>query len=425
MRFSELEGEKVAIWGFGLEGKAVAAELDRRDIAYVVVPNDTVPAAMEELGAATVVVKSPGIPRTSSLYRHLDDGTRAITSLSDLWLSDNAHRTIGVTGTKGKSTTSALIHHLLVHLGQESVLLGNIGVSLMEDPGTGTAVVELSSYQAQSLTVSPRIAVVTSLFPEHLPWHGSVEAYYADKLHLLDFTPERVVWPGDDELLSELIAQHVSGSQLCPVTGDGPHVELDAIVWPGIGSIDGSELALAGAHNLRNAAVALQTVFATGLLDDPVTALTALDGLRTFEPLPHRFEPVASSDDREWIDDGLATTPESVVAALRALPTRQVAALVGGADRGLDYTVLLDFLAGRPDVMLLLTGPVGERVGAEAAIRGLPHKWFESMRDAMAWARTDHNRSDVVLLSPGAPSFDEFVDYKDRSAAFRAAALRR
>jgi UDP-N-acetylmuramoylalanine--D-glutamate ligase len=145
--------------------------------------------------------------------------------------------------------------------------------------------------------------------------------------------------------------------------------------------------------------------------------------LATFRPLEHRFELVPSNDERAWIDDSLATTPESVVAALKATPGRRVAVLVGGADRGLSYDVLLDYLCDVTGVSLVLTGPVGARLAAEAAECGLGPRVFASMAEAFAWARSPENRSEVVLLSPGATSFDEYDDYKARSAAFRRAAL--
>jgi UDP-N-acetylmuramoylalanine--D-glutamate ligase len=177
------------------------------------------------------------------------------------------------------------------------------------------------------------------------------------------------------------------------------------------------ELPLLGLHNARNIALAAR---ATELFGG--TAPQVIEALGSFAPLPHRMEKVPSTDGRTWIDDSLATVPEAVVATLRTLPQQRVSVIVGGADRGLDYQPLLDYLRTRTDITLVLIGPAGARIAAEWP---LPQAGtvFATFSEAMSWARSSANPADVVLLSPGAPSFDEFADYEAKSAAFRAAAM--
>ncbi len=450
MRFSDLTGRSVAVWGFGREGQAVVRECRALGLQPVVAepdleaPHDReappgAPAdpalrygaeARAALLGADVVVKSPGVPATSPLYRELLAAGVRLTSLTDLWLSEHHARTVAVTGTKGKSTTAALLDHLLRGLGVRSALLGNIGTPVLDEPAPAAevAVLEVSSYQAQSVTVSPRAVVVTSLFPEHLTWHGSAEQYMTDKLHLLDFAPELVVCPGDDDALVARVRTHL-GPDTALVLTDATTVHRTAdgdVAWPDGYVVPREELPLLGLHNAGNVALALRTLEALGRL--PADARDAARAaLATFAPLPHRMERVPSDDGRTWIDDSLATAPEATVATLRALPDEQVVAIVGGADRGLDYAPLLDQALGADRLLLVLIGPTGRRLAAEIAERGLDvaHRAFDSFAEAARWAHDEGPAASLVLLSPAAASYDEFSDYRARAAAFREAALGR
>ncbi|MEQ6899945.1 UDP-N-acetylmuramoyl-L-alanine--D-glutamate ligase [Nocardioides sp. YIM 152588] len=447
MRFEELTGATVVIWGAGREGRAALAELGRRGVGAVVavtgdgaVPDDLAPvavtgdAAVAALESADAVVKSPGVPHTEPQFLRLRELGVTVTSLTDLWLSANPDRVIGVTGTKGKSTTSSLIHHVLGGVGLSASLVGNGGTPVTAgDTGEAqVAVTEVSSYQAADLTASPRVAVVTSLYPEHLPWHGGYERYVADKLNLLAHGPEAVVVPSAGGELARLAASRLTAdTRLIAPFDMGIAFSDSGLSWDGIGSLGAAEIPVRGLHNLGNVALALTAVTAYADLDRD-GRIHALESLRTFAPLEHRLEHVPSDDDRTWVDDSLATAPEAVVAALRAYPGSRVTLLAGGADRGLAFAPLLSYLATRSPgtgaaaaraVDVIAVGPAGKRLLAEAGDALPGARLAPSFATALAWAREDGAaHSDVVLLSPGAPSFDEFASYEERSAAFRAAA---
>ena len=434
MRFSDLAGRKVVVWGHGLEGRAAAEHCRVLGIPYAVAVPDAeavdpahpelLPGArgVAALRAADVVIKSPGVPVTSPLYVELASAGVAFTSVLDLWLTDNAARAVGVTGTKGKSTTASAIGHLLSAVGEPSSVRGNIGRSLLEESGADeTVVVEISSYQAQALTVSPRIAVVTSLFPEHLPWHGSAERYFADKLKMVEHRPEHVVAPGLDARLVGMVRERLGPDTQLHLTGPGS-VHADAqgdVVWPGVGRVRADELPVRGLHNAGNLALAL---LAARLVVDG-RAGELLDAARTFAPLRHRLEVIPSRDGRTWVDDNLATAPEAVVAALQAWPDDEVALIFGGADRGLDLGPVADYLRGRSaPVTMLLIGPAGARFGEEHGADLGVHRCHpcRTLEDAVAWALSSQNGAQVVLMSPGAPSFDEYADYAARAEHLRA-----
>ncbi|WP_449283515.1 UDP-N-acetylmuramoyl-L-alanine--D-glutamate ligase [Leucobacter sp.] len=443
MRFDELAGRDVVIWGAGREGRAAHAELLRRgipatiavtgggsapdDLRHAAVDGD---AALERLLAAEVVVKSPGIPRTSPDFLRLAESGARLTSLMDLWLNDNAERVIAVTGTKGKSTTSTLVRHVLDALGYRAVLAGNVGVAVAGDldPQVQAAVTEVSSYQASDLTASPRVAVLTSLYPEHLPWHGGYERYVADKLNLVAHGPETVVVPSrEHELFALATARAGERTRVITPAELGIRAHEDRLVWDGAGEISAEDFGLRGAHNLANAALALAAVHAfTGLAD--ADRARALDAVRGFAPLRHRLEVIASGDGLVWVDDSLATAPQAVVAALTAYAGSRVTLIAGGAERDLPFAPLIDYLAERGDafpVRVIGTGPAGARLVAEGE-RRVPRvprmELADGFADALARARAGSEPGDVILLSPGAPSFDEFADYEARAAVFRAAA---
>jgi UDP-N-acetylmuramoylalanine--D-glutamate ligase len=431
VRFSDLAGRRVAVWGLGLEGSAVVRHLRALEISPVIALPEaaTAPeaepeavigaAALAALEASDVVVKSPGIPVAADLYRHLASVGVAFTSATDLWLSDNAGRAIGVTGTKGKSTTASAIAHVLNESGHPCVVAGNIGASLLDAPTDRGVVAEVSSYQAQSISVSPRVAVVTSLFPEHLPWHGSESAYYDDKLRLVSQGARHVVAPGaDTSLVARIRSVLPDGAELHLTGPSTVYADAAGLHWPGVGSIPSAELPLLGVHNAGNLALAL---LAASVADPSLPPADLLAAIPTFIALDHRMTTVPSRDGRRWIDDSLATAPEAVVAALSVFPDQPVALILGGSDRGLDMTSLASYLQTRPaPVHLLLIGAAGARFGDEhTEDLGHPAALFGSMAAAVAWGLSAGNPASVVLLSPGAPSFDEYANYADRARHLR------
>lgn len=435
MRFEDLVGRSVVVWGAGREGRAALVELTARGLAPTVavtgggaVPDDlahlvvTGEAALARLAAADVVVKSPGVPHTAPEYLRLRELGVPVTSLTDLWLHDNAHRTVAVTGTKGKSTTASLVRHLLGGLGADAALVGNGGVPVTAGDRleAAYAVAEVSSYQAADLTCSPRVAVVTSLYPEHLPWHGGYEQYVADKLTLVAHGPEAVVVPDVAGEVARLVAARLGpATRLLDPAALGLVVTGDGLSWSGVGGLPADEVALRGRHNLANLALALAAV---DVLVGGADRGALLAAAWTFAPLAHRLEQVPSGDGRAWVDDSLATAPESVVAALETYADRRVVLLAGGADRGLSFAPLVDYLARRDPaagVSTIAVGPAGARLARELDdVRLAP-----DFATALTWASAPSD-AEVVLLSPGAPSFDEFASFEERSAAFRAAAGR-
>jgi len=370
-------------------------------------------------GEVDVAVSSPGIPPHSPLRADLLALGIPVTMPTDLWLRANAERTTAVTGSKGKSTTTSLIHALLRAHGVDASLGGNIGIGVWSLPQAERFAVELSSQQASTVSRSPDVAVLTALFPEHLDWHGGLDEYYADKLNLVAHGARRVVVNGSDPVLvRELAVRHPEiAADSVGAPGDRWRVEGGAVLRDGAVVVPPGASPLRGDHNLLNLALALAAVEASGVAVDPAAVAVAL---ADFAPLEHRLEEIPEGA-LTFVDDSLSTAPQAVVRALDAYAGRPVVLLLGGHDRGVDYSPLAERLAADPPVALVGLPGSGADVLARVAPAGIPAETAEDMTDAVRRARAHLPEGGVVLLSPAAPSYGIYADYRERAADFRRA----
>jgi UDP-N-acetylmuramoylalanine--D-glutamate ligase len=347
------------------------------------------------------------------------------------WLEEvDRSRVVCVTGTKGKSTTTAVAAHLARGLGCAAFAGGNLGLPPYDPAAPADAelwVIETSSYQATDVASSPPLVAVTALAPDHLPWHGGVEAYYRDKLSLCSQPGAALTVAPADPLLVERRGR--LGPEVRWVSEEGDDRERPS-AGRGGGSSDGSRggrawmsaLGLVGDHNRRNAAVARACLEAFGVpgSDDDEALAAAAAG---FAGLSSRLEHVANLGGVDVYDDSLSTNVLPTVAAVAAFPGRRVALIAGGYDRDIDYGPLAAALAGRDVPTLVLTVySTGPRIrdaieqARAAHVEAVPCR---DLRDAVArgydWARPDG----VLLLSPAAASFDAFTDFAHRAKAYR------
>jgi UDP-N-acetylmuramoylalanine--D-glutamate ligase len=433
LTWDDLRGMKVGVWGLGREGHASLRKLRTLGIEPVLVDDSpaepgvlaTAEGGLDALAGCEVVIKTPGIsPYTERAERLRDAGVILAGGLG-LWLNGaDLGRVVCVTGTKGKSTTSAVLGHLLNGLGREAMVGGNFGVAPYDPDDVGDHefwVIEVSSYTATDLAVTPPVTAVTSLHPDHLPWHGDVERYYRDKLSACSRPgAELTVANGDSALLRERAGLL------------GPRVE-----WVGeADDADGTWMAplnLPGRHNRRNALIARRVLRAMGIrgAEDDERLRAAAVG---FVPLPSRLTTIGAVAGVTFVDDSLSTNVLPTLAALDSFPGRRVALIVGGQDRGIDYQPLATGVAGRKEPTCVLTLPdSGPRItaaftataptattpGADGGLAGITDcaDLESAVAAAYQWARPDG----IVLLSPAAPSFGRFRDYRDRGDQFAAA----
>ena len=422
--FADLAGKRVGIFGYGIEGHATQRLLDGVAASLVVVDDEpqmighvlaTSDGGLDALFGCDVVLKSPGIPRRRADVVALEDHGVVVTSALNLWLHDvDRARVVAITGTKGKSTTTALIAFFLACLDEPSLRLGNIGqppYAPEVDTSKGWLVLEVSSFQCVDIDVAPRLVIVTSLGSDHLDWHGSHENYRADKLSLTNAVGEHVTLVPDDPIFHDI--EDRLGGELRFVAPDDPDLA--------------TSLGLLGAHSDSNVALALHAVaLLTGLTIEGV-ARRVRPMASTFEPLRGRLTLVATriigAATLRFVDDGLATSVLPSVAALSVFAHEPVAMIVGGFDRGVDYSPLADALAARIEPTTVFTmGDAGQRI-AEALRRIGPdvvQRAVSTMRDAVVEARASLPDGGVVLLSPAAPSFDQYNNWEERSEDFTA-----
>jgi UDP-N-acetylmuramoylalanine--D-glutamate ligase len=446
VRFSELDGARVGVWGAGREIRSFAAQLARRlpsaqiaVAAFDTAPTEDVREALRApsaqvvttgsdevasaLSACEVVVRSPGVSIHRPEMQALREAGVPVTTATSLWLAQRGGAgVIGVTGTKGKSTTAALAFHLALAAGRTAQLAGNIGVpalDLLDEEPAEVTVLELSSYQTADLDTGPEVALVTNLFKEHTDWHGSEHAYRAEKLRLLELPGVRVcVLNARDERLAaegERLARNRVEVRRFGAP-DGWDVLEGGIALNGELLVAGSQLPLPGAHNALNLCAALSALEALGLVPPPLPS--SLEG---FQPLPHRLERVAERAGVLWVNDSISTTPESALAALASFPDREIVLIGGGQDRGQDYTELGRALAeaGATVIGVATTGP---RLLAAARDAGAPPtRTIDAldMQAAVAAAGELAGAGSVVLLSPAAPSYDGYRNFEERGERFR------
>ncbi|SCL15324.1 UDP-N-acetylmuramoylalanine--D-glutamate ligase [Micromonospora nigra] len=442
MRLSDLRGRTVAVWGAGREGRAAVTAIAAHGPADLVAVDDSAnflslpwegplaeaaPLVTGEQGyarlaAADVVVRSPGVPNTHPWLVELRGRGATVTQGTALWMADHAARTVGVTGSKGKSTTSSLISHLFAAVDRPNVFGGNIGVPTLDLPDAELYVLELSSYQCSDLTDSPRIAVVTALFPEHLDAHGGEREYYRDKLNLLAHGPETVVVNGSDPRLAAELgdrpvvrAGRPDTTHVAPGPDGTPWFHLaDRPLFPR------AVLPLVGRHNEGNLCVALAVLDA---LDVDVVARrdTLAVAVAEFQGLAHRLTEIADPSGLTFVDDTLATSPYAAMHAIDAYDGRALTVIVGGTDRGVDYAPLREHLADR-ELTVIGIPDSGPRI--VSVLDGLPKvrtETVDDLVDAVRLAREVTPVGGVVLLSPAAPSYGRFRNFEHRSEVFARA----
>ena len=431
MRFSALDGLRIGVWGAGLETRSfarhLADKLPRARITVVVLeePADApeltggavivdAAGAVDALRDCDVVVRSPGV----SIYRPELRGLKTTTPTA-LWMAEREGRdVIGVTATKGKSTTSKLIAHLIAKAGVPVRLGGNIGAPALDLLGDDTlAVIELSSYQIADLAAGPETAVVSNVYAEHVNWHGSVEAYRSDKLRLLALPGvRRCVLNATAPLV--MAAPRGAAEVLTFGVEPGWHVTEDGSVARG--DVVLSDLPLIGRHNALNVCGALTTLDAVGIPFVP-------GALSDFVGLDHRLQIVHDAGGVRWVDDSISTEPEAAKFAIESFPDAPIVLIGGGFDRSQDYAALGVVLAARDSIVLGLPDTGARLVDAARAAGVAPDraKVVADLPAAVAHARALSVPGTVVLLSPAAPSFNTHKNFAARGDHFRDLARER
>ncbi|WP_294215007.1 UDP-N-acetylmuramoyl-L-alanine--D-glutamate ligase, partial [uncultured Sphingomonas sp.] len=371
------------------------------------------PAALDLTGAAGLIV-SPGVPlNTHPLVAQARAAGVPVIGDIELFAQARAelppHKVVGITGTNGKSTTTALVHHILKTAGVPTLMGGNIGLPILEQdplPEGGVYVLELSSYQIDlTQTLDCDVAVLLNITPDHLDRYDGFEGYVASKMRLFAMQSHEHdgVLAADDPYLHDLLLDTTGGPTLWTLRVRGMPLDWpEQKEWP----------ALQGPHNLENVFAARSVMLVLGVHNDIVDA-----ALRTYSSLPHRMERIAEHNGVAFIDDSKATNPESTAPALGAF--ERIHWIVGGKRKGDDLDACAPFLS---HVVAAYTIGDATELFANILTPKIPHvERSGDLVTAVRAAAAAAQPGEVVLLSPACASFDQFRDYEARGAAFRAA----
>jgi UDP-N-acetylmuramoylalanine--D-glutamate ligase len=462
---SALAGRNVLIWGLGILGGGTGtarfcaahgarlritdlrsrevlapalAELADIDAEYVLGTHRE-----EDIRWADVVFRNPGVPPTHDLLRLAHELGTPVEMEIAYFARHCPARMYFVTGTKGKTTTTAMLHRFLSASGTDLPMAGNMGqaaMTLLDALSPDDEVLlEVSSQQLEGLAdrgAPVRVAVITNVDDDHLDRYGTLSRYRRVKLAIAEGQgpDDWLILPAWDSVLAQEAAPYAakkvyvcrpgSGERTLPGASATVEIAADAVLWHGDGGSREiarlGELTLAGEHNRINLAFAAAAAYAAGR--EPSVITSAVAGIK---PVRYRFEPVGSHGGVEFVNDSAASAPLAVVAALDALEGRRAVVIAGGVDKAADYATLARRLTEVSAMVVLLPGTATKRLREE--LDALDHRLTlveafsmpEAVESAWQFARTTPDVS-VVLLSPGAASFGLFVNEFDRGAQFTA-----
>ena len=412
-----LTNKRILILGYGREGKSALifirqnlpnadfAVADKNDLQLENVRTFCGENYLDAVNDYDIVIKSPGIPTRNFVSA---DQLPKITSLTNLFLNFCKNPVIGITGTKGKSTTASLTHHILKTAGKDSILVGNIGIACfdaMNQIKENTIVVfEISCHQLEFATASPHVAILLNLYEEHFDHYAKPEDYFAAKKNIYKFQNQ------DDVLIYGDIFAHVSREEIEQLPMHKIDLAHDITI-----PREQIHTTLVGEHNLSDIYAAISACEAVGLSREEI-----LPTISSFNGLPHRMEYVGEFNHIKFYNDSIATAQEAVINAITALKDVDTL-LLGGMNRGLDYHKLVDFLRGssvRNIILLPETQTIFQNIFAEAPFAQKLIS-VNSMQEAVnvAYQVTDKNR--ICLLSPAAASYNTYTNFEERGEDFK------
>ncbi len=418
MKIEELRDKKILILGFGVEGQATLRFLkhffpNKQESEIATADEKDGADYLEKQKDYDLVIKTPGILRRLV--------TRPFTTATNIFFANTKSTIIGITGSKGKSTTTSLAYQILKKAGKNVSLLGNIGKPMLDSLVAGESadqisVCELSSYMCEDLEQSPHIALYVSFFPDHMDYHGSLESYWEAKKNLVanSTAANFVVYNQQYEKLSGLVRELAARP-----AESRPRSIPFATELP----FPSAAIPLLGKHNIDNVRGAYSVAKLFDISDEAI-----LSAVKEFKSLPHRLEFVGEFKGISFYDDAISTTPESTIAAIEALNDagKKVSTiLLGGKNRGYDFAELAARLVSAGVKNAVLFPESGKEI--LAALKKIPGsdtiEIFEAgdMKSAVEFAYKNTEKGSVCLLSTASPSYTLWKDFNAKGDAFQAA----
>ncbi|QRG86163.1 UDP-N-acetylmuramoyl-L-alanine--D-glutamate ligase [Bulleidia sp. zg-1006] len=411
--------KKIAIWGLGQEGESSYYFLHHLlpEMELTLIDQKGSPAFQKNYEKATLktieevnlqdfdcILKAPGIVLKP------DQELETISSQTELFLRMYREQVIGITGTKGKSTTSSLVYALLKQE-KKVVLVGNIGKPCFEEIEAmeqgALAVFELSCHQMEYTRVSPHIAVFLNLYEEHLDHYGSFAKYGLAKSHIYAYQQD-----------NDLAIVHPDLPDFLPKLQKAWYLQKDVYAKDGyfinpVAKMTMPKTKLIGHHNEQNMAIAVAIAMELGMHRKAIE-----QGLKEFEPLEHRLEYIGEYKGIHYVNDSISTIGQSCIQAIESLPLVQTI-LIGGMDRGIDYQVLENYIQTHPMYYYIFMYATGKRILSELGKKEKNFYAVETLKEAVSLAKKITNQGRMILLSPAASSYDAFKNFEDRGHQFK------
>jgi len=417
--------KRILIVGYGVEGKATEAFLKKHcpDAKIGIADKKDGEDYLSKQKDYDLAIKSPGIhPRLMTI---------PYSTGTNIFMSNYRGKTIGITGTKGKSTTTTLVYKMLKQAGKDAYLGGNIGepaINLLDKlTDHSWTVLELSSFQLQDIQKSPHIAAFLMITPEHLDYHQDEREYLEAKRNILrfqtkeDFAIVNRDYPAsnDSDILTDGHVYYISRERetdnSCYAFGESIWLHKNGHAEE---IIKLKDILLLGKHNRENVCAAVMAATLAGVTKEDIVAV-----LTSFTGLEHRLEYVGEQYGIRFYNDSLATIPEAAIEGIEAFDDQVETLIAGGHERGSDYTKFGEYLVTSSVRNLILFSPSGERIweavvkaGGEATIKKFD---VTSMAQAVFFASEETSPGKICLMSPAAASFGVFKDYKERGDAFK------
>ncbi len=385
--YKRFDGKRILIWGYGREGKSTERFLNSFCAPSKI---DVFEGKREEINESDYdyIIKSPGI----IMY---DDDPK-YTSQTQIFLECYRDNTIGITGTKGKSTTSALMHHVLETAGKKTILLGNIGEPALDHFGQiddDTIVVfEMSCHQLHHITVSPHISVFLNLFEEHLDYYKTLDKYFAAKANIAKY-----------QNASDLL---FVGSNVPKLPGAAKVCCIDP------SSVPEYDLRILGQHNHFNAHVVYMIASEVFGIEDN----TIREGLAGFTGLSHRLQHIGTIDGIDYYDDSISTIPSATIGALAAVPNAKTV-LIGGMDRGISYDLLTGYINDHKEYNYIFAYDSGKRI-YESIEKSDNCRCVDDLAAAVELAKKITPKGSAIILSPASASYGYFKNFEERGEVF-------
>lgn len=445
-----IKSKKILIAGFGIEGKSTAQFLLNNfpGLSFAIADEDpSIPERNPEIANNPLITMITGKEylQNASLYDliicspgvHLSKfpgniNRNSITSQTELFIRFFSDQIIGVTGTKGKSTTTSLLFHIIHSFNYNTILVGNIGTppfDLYSQINRDTKIVyELSSYQLEEIHQSPHIAILLNLYQEHLDRYGSFSRYQQVKFNIARFQKRNdiFIYNDDDKLVKRLVEQHDISRELFSFSMDHSIVQGCYVDEKGTAIYITNDhkkryplenIKIKGDHNRMNI---LPVIITCNILNIPDSKI--ISGIESYKGLDHRLEYVGEFRDIHFYNDSIATIPEATIHAINALKTVNTL-ILGGHDRGIDYSGLMQFLAGSNIKNIIFMDDAGQRMMriANQIKRNFNQNLFfaDDMKTVFQICLENTEKSTICLLSPAAASYGLFVNFEERGNIYK------